>query len=42
MIFGFVSSDMHAMPSHIFEESLKVKQSMYQNALETLIKPWIG
>lgn len=40
MLNGVVSNDGYVMPLHIFE-GLTLNQNVYQNVLETVVKPWI-
>ena len=40
MVFGVVSSEGHIMPSHIFEDGLKVNTKVYLDVLKSVVIPW--
>ena len=40
LVFGVVSSEVHIMPPHIFEDGLKVNTKVYLDVLKRLVIPW--
>ena len=40
MVFGFVSSEGHIMPPHIFEVDLNVHTKVYLDVLKIVVIPW--
>ena len=40
MVFSVVSREVHIMPPHIFEVSLKVNTKVYLDVLKSVVIPW--